>query len=255
MEVSMARTFRAAARELGIPVTTMTRHARRIGIDPPGQGRRRNITNVELERLRAAIADASVTRRPGRPPRWDKADRSLSAREIRRPPLHLPKHGLPEQCPGCGVRYADTTSGLTFATARVEVVCSAYREEQPFFGRGAVIAAMRNRKLLLWREHIESCGAWIVDVSDARWRVERGRWFVVLDADAIAHLEGEPGDAMIVDVDGERFDGVLDSDHRVTVQARWSDLVMPASWIRISSAARERTAAANENEGSGDVPF
>lgn len=161
-------------------------------------------------------------------------------------------------CGGCGVGYDRFRCGLSFDDAVQAVKHStdvdASGNARRFWGRRSVLRQLCRWKLDAWNEHLSTCGAGVIDASDAAWRVARGRWFITLDADARAHLEAEPGDELFVELDGDVYRGVLDGDHRVIVQANWHELHLPCSWVRISSRVRWQAFAENENTEE-EAPF
>lgn len=161
-------------------------------------------------------------------------------------------------CGGCSISYDAFRSGFSFADASQALKYSADVDAsgngRRFYGRRSVLRQMCRWKVEAWDEHLRTCGAGIVDLSDAPWRAAHGRWYLTLDEDARTHLEADAGDELMVELDGDVYRAILGTDHRLVVQAHWRDLVLPCSWVRVSNRVRWRDLAANQNELE-DAPF
>jgi len=157
-------------------------------------------------------------------------------------------------CAGCGADYhRDFRCGLSFAQARGFFRSVDPERERRFIGRKAVLHLMGDWKRDLWAEHLRTCGAFAIDVSDRSWRVAHGHHYLVVDEDERAQLAAQHGDELTVDIDGIKYIGALDDD-RVVMRASWRELhdELPATRVVVRSQRLldARTAPLDE-----EVPF
>lgn len=157
-------------------------------------------------------------------------------------------HSSARACGGCSISYDKFRSGFTFLDACYALKNSLDRDgnERRFFGRKTIVWQLHHWKQELWAEHLRTCGCGVIDASEYQWQAARGRWYIVLDEDARAHLEAEAGAALDVELDGDVYRAVLGEDHRLVVQAHWRELVLPCSWVRIRNT--KINAASNDEQ-------
>ncbi len=88
-------------------------------------------------------------------------------------------------CAGCGLRYDDMRCGVTFLSARQEIIAIKFdtkRGKTKYGRRNGTLGYMHQKKMLLWRTHVDECVDAYERATPAARRATRAATSIARDA-------------------------------------------------------------------------